>query len=111
MQIDPFDYETDLAEQRSMLVESEVKLEMLRRDLERAKELYVAKNVSEQFLDEANLNVLQQEAIVEQRRIGVRRAGRDLADTRLVAPFDGVVNSVNAALGMQFSGFGADMIA
>ncbi len=110
VQIDPFDYETDLAEQRSMLKESQVKLEMLRRDLARAKELFAAKNVSEQFLDGAELDVLQQEAIVEQREIGVRRAARDLADARLVAPFDGVVNAVNAALGKQFSGFGADMV-
>ncbi len=110
VQIDPFDYETDLAEQRSMRKESKVKLEMLRRDLDRAKELFAAKNVSEQFLDGAELDVLQQEAIVEQREIGVRRARRDLDNTRLVAPFDGVVNSVNAALGAQFSGFGADMV-
>ena len=110
VQIDPFDYETALAEQRSMLKESGVRLEMLRRDLERAKELYAAKNVSEQFLDGAELDVLQQEAIVEQREIGVRRAQRDLENTRLVAPFDGVVNQVNAALGKRSSDFGADMV-
>ncbi|HJP38068.1 MAG: efflux RND transporter periplasmic adaptor subunit [Gammaproteobacteria bacterium] len=110
VQIDPFDYETDLAEQRSLLKESKVTLEMLRRDYDRAQELFTAKSVSEQFLDSAELDVLQQDAIVEQREIGVRRAQRDLSDTRLVAPFDGVVNSVNAALGKQFSGFGADMV-
>ncbi|MBT8444056.1 MAG: efflux RND transporter periplasmic adaptor subunit [Gammaproteobacteria bacterium] len=110
VQIDPFDYRTDLAEQKSMLKESKVKLEMMRRDLERAKELYAAKNVSEQFLDGAELDVAQQEAIVEQREIGVRRAERDLQETRLVAPFDGVVHNVNAALGKNFSGFGADMV-
>jgi RND family efflux transporter MFP subunit len=110
VQIDPFDYRTDLAEQKSMLKESQVKLEMLHRDLERAEELHAAKNVSEQFLDGAELDVAQQEAIVEQREIGVRRAERDLQETRLVAPFDGVVHNVNAALGKNFSGFGADMV-
>ncbi|MFQ5634598.1 MAG: efflux RND transporter periplasmic adaptor subunit [Gammaproteobacteria bacterium] len=110
VQIDPFDYETDLAEQRSMLAESKVKLEMLRRDLARAQDLFAAKNVSEQFLDGAKLDVAQQEAIVEQREIGVRRAARDLLETKLVAPFDGVVHDVNAALGKQFSGFGSDMV-
>jgi RND family efflux transporter MFP subunit len=84
---------------------------MLEKDRERAKELFAAKNVSEQFLDTAELDVLQQEAIIEQREIAVKRAQRDLADTRLVAPFDGVVNDVNAALGKQFSGFGADKVA
>ena len=110
VQIDPFDYQVDLAEQRSMLKESRVKLEMLHRELERANELYAAKNVSEQFLDGADLDVAQQEAIVEQRQIGVRRADRDLEETRLVAPFDGVVHNVNAALGKNFSGFGADSV-
>ena len=101
LQIDPFDYETGLAEQGSMLKESRVKLTMLKRDLERANELFAANNVSEQFLDSAELDVLQQEAIVEQREIGVRRAERDLADTRLVAPFDGVVTDLNADTGGQ----------
>jgi RND family efflux transporter MFP subunit len=110
LQIDPFTYETDLAEQRSILKEGRIKLKMLSRDLERAKELFAAKNVSEQFLDTAELEVLQQEAIVEQREIAVKRAKRDLADSRLVAPFDGVVNEVNASLGKQFSGFGADKV-
>ena len=111
VQIDPFSYETDLAEQRSMLKESRVRLEMLARELERAKELHAAKTVSEQFLETAELDYRQQQAIVEQREIGVRRAERDLVDTRLVAPFSGVVNEVNAALGKQFSGFGSDKIA
>jgi RND family efflux transporter MFP subunit len=111
LQIDPFTYETDLAEQRSILKEGQIKLRMLEKDRERAKELFAAKNVSEQFLDTAELDVLQQEAIIEQREIAVKRAQRDLADTRLVAPFDGVVNDVNAALGKQFSDFGADKVA
>jgi len=110
VQIDPFEYQTGLDEQRSMLKESKIRLEMLRRELERAKELYAANNVSEQFLDEAELEVAQQEALVEQREIGVRRAERDLREAKLVAPFDGVVHNVNAALGKHFSGFGADMV-
>jgi len=110
VQIDPFEYQTGLDEQRSMLKESKVRLEMLRRELARAAELYAANNVSEQFLDEAELEVAQQEALVEQREIGVRRAERDLREATLVAPFDGVVHNVNAALGKHFSGFGADMV-
>lgn len=111
LQVDAFDYETDLAEQRSMLKESQVKLEMLNRDYKRAEELFAEKNVSEQFLDAAELDVLQQEAVVEQRQIGVKRAQRDLRDTRLTAPFGGVVNNVSADLGKEVGGFGNDMIA
>jgi len=111
IQIDRFQYETDLANQRSQLKESEVRLELLRRDYERAKKLFAEKNVSEQFLDTAELEMYQQEASVEQRAIAVKQAVRDLADSRLVAPFDGVVSDVNANLGKQISGFGADKIA
>jgi len=111
VQIDPFQYETDLANQRSQLKEAEVRLEMLRRDHERAKELFAEKNVSEQFMDTAELDMLQQEAIVEQREIAVEQAARDLTDSRLVAPFDGVIGDVNANLGKQISGFGADKVA
>ena len=95
IQIDRFQYETDLANQRSQLKESEVRLELLRRDYERAKKLFAEKNVSEQFLDTAELEMYQQEASVEQRAIAVKQAVRDLADSRLVAPFDGVVSDVN----------------
>jgi RND family efflux transporter MFP subunit len=111
VQIDPFSFEADLAEQRSMLKESRVRLEVLKHEMERAKELLVAKTVSEQFFESAELDFRQQEAVVEQREIGVQRAERDLRDTRLIAPFDGAVSDVNAALGKQFSGFGSDMIA
>ena len=111
LRIDPFDYETGLAEQRSLLREAEARLEKLRRDLERARGLIAEENVSEQFLDDAELAVAEQEALVEQRRIGVRRAERDLADTRLLSPFDGVLANVNADLGKQVSAVGSEMIA
>jgi RND family efflux transporter MFP subunit len=103
IEIDPFDYRTGLADQRSKLKEAEVRLEVLRRDLKRAQDLIDRKLVSEQFLEKARLDVEQQEAVVEQRRIAVERAEKDLAETRLTAPFDGVVNDVNANLGKQLS--------
>lgn len=99
LQIDPFDYDTELAEQRWMLQEARARIDMLRRELIRAKELFTEKNVSEQYLEQAELDVLQQEAVVGQREIQVRRAERDLAETRLSAPYDGVVSNVNVNLG------------
>jgi RND family efflux transporter MFP subunit len=78
-----------------------VRLEKLRRDRVRAQELFTEKNISQQFLDDAELAVLAQDAIVRQREVGLRRAERDRADTRLVAPYDGVVNNVSADLGKQ----------
>jgi len=111
VQIDRFEYRNALAEQRSSLKEAELRLKVLNRDLERARELIDEKNVSEQFLDNAELDVFQQKAVVEQRQIAVDRAQRDLTDSRLAAPFDGVLFEVNANLGKQIGEFGTDKIA
>jgi RND family efflux transporter MFP subunit len=111
VQIDPFDYETALAEQRSILKEAQARLQMLRKDYERAIELRKDNTVSEQFLENAELELVQQEAVVEQREISVTQAKRDLRETRLLAPYDGVVNNVSANLGNQVSGFGNDKVA
>ena len=111
LRIDPFDYETTLSEQRSLLKEASARLRKLRRDLARTQDLYRQNNVSEQALDDAALAVVEQEALVEQRRIGLRRAERDLADTRLEAPFAGVLANVKADLGSEFSDFGNAVVA
>jgi RND family efflux transporter MFP subunit len=109
--IDPFDYETALAEQRSILKEAEARQEMLKKDFERALELRKDNTVSEQFLENAQLELIEQEAVVEQRRISVSQAERDMKETRLLAPYDGVLNNVSANLGNQVSGFGNDKVA
>ncbi len=111
LQVDVFDYETARAEQRSLLKKDEAKLAKLQRDLTRARELFAEKNISEQFLDDAQLAVTEQAALVEQGRIELRRAERDLTNTRLVAPFDGVLANVNADLGKQISDVGNEMVA
>lgn len=111
VQIDAFDYETALAEQRSVLKEAGARMQMLKKDYERARELRLDNTVSEQFLENAELELVQQEAIVEQRTISVKQAERDLKETRLLAPYGGVVNNVSANLGNQISGFGSDKVA
>lgn len=103
LQVDAFDYETALADQQALAKEARATLEVLRRDLARAEELFGANNVSEQFLDNARLQVIRQEALVEQRDIHVSRARRDLADTRLRAPYDGVLAGVAANLGKRIA--------
>lgn len=101
LEIDPFHYRTGLAERRAQLHEAEVRMDQLQRDHRRIEALYVDHTVSERDRDNAELTLRQQEAIVEQRRIDVERAERDLADTRLLAPYAGVVGKVNANLGKQ----------
>lgn len=103
VQIDPFDYENDVAEQKALLAEAETRLKVSSRDLARIRELFAEKNVSEQQMDDAGLAVKEHEAALEQRRIGLARAQRNLENARLTAPFDGVVNGVSADLGKQLS--------
>lgn len=101
VEIDPFNYQNDLIEQRALLGEAEVRLSTAKRNLERIRELYTAQNVSEQNLDDALLAVEQHSAAREQARVAVARAERALQETRLIAPYDGVLNGVSADLGKQ----------
>jgi len=103
VRIDPFDYETNLAEARSVLKEAEVAVAKSLRNYERATELHAEKNVSDQFLDDAELDLRQQEARLEQQQIAVRRAQRDLQDTRIKTPFAGVVANIGAELGQRLN--------
>jgi RND family efflux transporter MFP subunit len=103
VEIDPFDYRNDLAEQKALYSEAQVRMKTVQRDLKRIRELYDENNVSEQNLDDAVLAVELQTATLEQRRISLARAQRALSDTRLTAPYDGVVNAVSADLGKQLS--------
>lgn len=103
LQVDPFDYETALRDEEVLLREARATEEVVRRDLERTLELFDQKNVSEQFLDNARLKVIQQEALVEQRTIELERARRDLRDTRLVAPYAGVLSGVTGNIGKQLN--------
>ncbi len=103
VQIDPFEYRNDVAEQKALYAEAQVRMRTVERDLKRIRELFDENNVSEQNLDDALLAVEQQSATLEQRRISLNRAERALADTRLTAPYAGVVHAVSADLGKQLS--------
>jgi len=103
VQIDPFKYRNDVAEQRALQTEARADLDIKRRDLDRIRELFDEKNVSEQNLDDALLAVEQRQSMLEQRRIGLLRAERALRDARLTAPYAGVLSGVSAELGKQLS--------
>ncbi len=99
VQIDPFDYETNLEDERWLLMQAEARLAMLRRELERIRKMRADRNASEQMLDNAELDVVEQESAVGQQRVAVRRAERDLAETTLTAPYDGVLSGVTSNIG------------
>jgi RND family efflux transporter MFP subunit len=99
VQIDPFEYENKLEDERLLLEEAEARLQMRKRELVRVREMRANSNVSEQNLDNAEFDVIQQESMLGQRRVAVRRAERDLRDTRLTAPYAGVLSGVTSNIG------------
>ena len=103
VQIDPFEYRNDVTEQRALLAEAKADLEVKKRDLTRVRELFDENNVSAQNLDDAMLAAEQSQAMLTQRKIGLERAQRALADAKLVAPYAGVLNGVTGDVGKQLS--------
>jgi RND family efflux transporter MFP subunit len=113
LRIDPFDYEaaiketeSDLNAARGMLVRDREQVELLRRDVARRVKLKGRGAGSAKALDDAHLRLseAQQRAVDRQNRIerlevGLSRAQRALADTRIVAPFDGFLSGVATAAG------------
>ncbi|HAH67862.1 MAG: hypothetical protein CMD86_04160 [Gammaproteobacteria bacterium] len=91
LKIDDFEY-------RNSVIEETAKLEVMNRDFERADELFKQGSISEQFRDNALLEKTQQELVLSESE-------KDLRDTELFAPFDGVINDVQATLGKQVSTF------
>ncbi len=91
LKIDDFEY-------KNSVIEETAKLEVMNRDFERADELFKQGSISEQFRDNALLEKTQQELVLSESE-------KDLRDTELFAPFDGVINDVQATLGKQVSTF------
>ena len=91
LKIDDFEY-------RNSVIEETAKLEVMNRDFERADELFKQGSISEQFRDNALQEKTQQELVLSESE-------KDLRDTELFAPFDGVINDVQATLGKQVSTF------
>ena len=89
--IDDFEYNNEVIEEKA-------RYKILKRDYERAEELFTQGSISEQFRDNALLEKTQQE-------ITLAEAQKDLRDTKLFAPYDGVINGVEASLGKQVSTF------
>ena len=89
--IDDFEYQ-------NAVTEGQAKFDILKSDSDRAEALYLRGSVSEQFKDNALLEKTQQEIILAE-------AKKDLRDTQLFAPYDGVINDVVASLGKQVSTF------
>lgn len=103
----------DIERDRELLQLSERNQALLKNDLERLEQLGAESLVSKSRLDEARIKLLQLQSDVARLRAGVgsaesrrslkqavrNRAARNLERTRLLAPFAGTVNTVNAQVG------------
>lgn len=103
VQIDPFEYEKSLAVQKALLEEAIARLEFLALDNARARKLERQGGVSAATLDESTAGLKQQKAVVSRLEVGVRRAQRDLENSRLAAPFSGLLSGVEVQAGKRLS--------
>jgi len=111
------------AEQESLMREREI-LTLREREIARISRLYQTGNVSQKSVDDTNMrlssqrmavsskvNALaaeqakarQQTAVTKRKQVLLRRAERDLARTRLVAPFTGYLSNTTAEVGRRLN--------
>ena len=104
------------------LVEDRTQLALAERELDRREALLAKGTASEKTVDDAlvrrsdraralaaterrlaglRARIARQEAVIARTGVALERAERDLANTRLVAPFDGYLTGVTAALGKR----------
>ena len=112
----------ELAAATDMIAHDRRQLELARREVARRERLRQSQAGSEKALDDAHLalsqreqqlierqqtidrlaaQAAQQKAVIERWQVALRRARRDLADTRLTAPFDGYLVDTDAAVGKR----------
>ena len=112
----------ELGAEEAGLVEERTQLGLAERALERREALLAKGTAAQKTVDDALLRrseraraaaaterrvaglrarIARQEAVIARSRVALERAERDLASTRLVAPFDGYLTGVSAALGKR----------
>ena len=115
---------SELAAERRMLSTDRQQLALRERELERQQTLFNKGTGTQKALDEAQIErnqarqqvigaeqttemlaarETQQQATIARAEAALRRAERELEDTRLIAPFDGFLSDTDIAIGKQVS--------
>jgi RND family efflux transporter MFP subunit len=98
-QIDPRTYEAALAQARGALARDSATLANAREDLKRYQALAAQNAISVQKLATQQATAEAQEGIVASDQAQVAQASINLAYTRIIAPFDGIVTSRSLDVG------------
>ncbi len=112
----------ELGAEEAGLVEARTQLSLAERELARREDLLAKGTAAQKTVDDAlvrrsertraatataqraaglRARIARQEAVIARSEVALERAGRDLANARLVAPFDGYLTGVTAALGKR----------
>jgi RND family efflux transporter MFP subunit len=95
---------------KTNITELGVQLDLRQKNYERTRQMNVASVASQANLDESRLALSMAKNALEQAKrqqaqleLNLKRANKQLSDTILTAPFDGIVSSVNIGRGMVVS--------
>ncbi|MEJ2515855.1 MAG: efflux RND transporter periplasmic adaptor subunit [Gammaproteobacteria bacterium] len=102
--IDPRPYEAALNEARAGLTSAEVRRDLARNDLARARKLFESRAVSEEELDSRNKELREAMASLEAARAAVQGSELDLEFTRVRAPIRGRIGRELVTVGNLVSG-------
>ena len=112
----------ELGAEESGLAEDRTQLELAERELARREALLAKGTAAQKTVDDAlvrrseraravaaterraaglRARLARQDAVIARSRVALERAERDLENTRLIAPFDGYLTGVSAALGKR----------
>lgn len=101
LEIDDQDYKTALDIAEASKLGAEATLDLATQELQRLEELLKSNNVSEAEVMQASANKKQAAASLQTAAAGVEQAKRDLARTKIHAPFDGRLRSKTVGLGQS----------
>ena len=106
LEIDPLDYEVALEQARAALASAQSELANAGKAHDRQQDLAKKQSTSESQRDDAHNRLQIAQATLREVRARISRAERDLARTRIIAPFEGRVRSERVDVG-QFVTRGA----
>ena len=93
--------ERELARREALLAKGTAAQKTVDDALVRRSERARAVSATERRVAGLRARIARQDAVIARSRVALERAGRDLENTRLVAPFDGYLTGVSAALGKR----------